>query len=299
MDLVKIGTYIAGKRKALGMTQRQLAEQLGMSDKSVSKWERGVCLPDVSLYSELCLILGISLNEFLAGEDIAREDLIQKSEENILGVATESKQTQRRLKSFLWIPLVVSFAVLAVVGVMLYRFYGPQNHIAPVEKESAERKTVEMLAGSDGAFLYQYTTTDTYTSLKVFISEYHSGELIKKEPVVLGQEEISSPQNGSILILPDFDTFTVKLILADDGAKFSTEIPILEGAEDKAYYGRSSSELTGKTDITYNKEQPLVALLYDREEVQGFRLPDLMNGTTEQLSENDYVYFFSFEFCKE
>ena len=47
MDLVKIGKYIAGKRKDLGMTQKQLAEKLGMSDKSVSKWERGVCLPDV------------------------------------------------------------------------------------------------------------------------------------------------------------------------------------------------------------------------------------------------------------
>ena len=50
MDLVKIGKYIAGKRKALGMTQKQLAEKLNMSDKSVSKWERGICLPDVSVY---------------------------------------------------------------------------------------------------------------------------------------------------------------------------------------------------------------------------------------------------------
>ena len=63
MDLVKIGKYIASKRKSLGMTQKQLAEKLGMSDKSVSKWERGVCLPDVSVYKELCSILGISLNE--------------------------------------------------------------------------------------------------------------------------------------------------------------------------------------------------------------------------------------------
>ena len=53
------------------MTQKQLAEKLGMSDKSVSKWEQGVSLPDVSVYKELCSILGISLNEFLAGEDIA------------------------------------------------------------------------------------------------------------------------------------------------------------------------------------------------------------------------------------
>ena len=59
MDLVKIGKYIAGKRKDLGMTQKQLAEKLGMSDKSVSKWERGVCLPDVSVYSELLSLIHI------------------------------------------------------------------------------------------------------------------------------------------------------------------------------------------------------------------------------------------------
>ena len=71
------------KEKDLGMTQKQLAEKLGMSDKSVSKWERGVCLPDVSVYSELCQILGISINEFLAGEDIVREN-IDKNRKKIL-----------------------------------------------------------------------------------------------------------------------------------------------------------------------------------------------------------------------
>ena len=70
MDQKKIGKYIADKRKALGLTQLQLAEKLNMSDKSVSKWERGVCLPDVSVYTKLCDTLGISLNEFLAGEDL-------------------------------------------------------------------------------------------------------------------------------------------------------------------------------------------------------------------------------------
>ena len=54
MDLIKIGKYIAEKRKALGLTQKQLAEKLNMSDKSVSKWERGICLPDVSIYMEFC-----------------------------------------------------------------------------------------------------------------------------------------------------------------------------------------------------------------------------------------------------
>ena len=80
MDLIKIGKYIAEKRKALGLTQKQLAEQLGMSDKSVSKWERGICLPDVSVYMELCGILGISMNEFLAGEDISEENIVKIAE---------------------------------------------------------------------------------------------------------------------------------------------------------------------------------------------------------------------------
>ena len=65
MDQSKIGAYIAVKRKAQDLTQAQLAQKLGVSDKSVSKWERGVCLPDVSLFQDLCGILGISINEFL------------------------------------------------------------------------------------------------------------------------------------------------------------------------------------------------------------------------------------------
>ena len=298
MELIKIGTYIAGKRKALGMTQKQLAEQLGMSDKSVSKWERGICLPDVTLYAELCQILGISINEFFAGEDIAKEDLMQKSEENIIGVAKESKQKQKRLRSMLCLVLAVSVLVLSAVGIILYRSNGPQNVIAPVDQESVEMKTVELLSGVDGAFMYQYVTTDSYASLKIFVSEYRSGKLIQKEPVLLGYEEIGSPKHGTVLIVPDFDHFAVKIIMADDASKFSTEIPILEGVEDREYYGRSASKITRKTDIIYNEEQPLVALVYGKNQVRSIDLHDVTNGISEALAENDYVYYFSFEFCK-
>ena len=83
MDLIKIGKHIAEKRKALGLTQKQLADKLNMSDKSVSKWERGICLPDVSVYLELCEILDMSINEFLAGEEIPAEKLAEKSADNL------------------------------------------------------------------------------------------------------------------------------------------------------------------------------------------------------------------------
>ena len=110
MDLIRIGQYIAGKRKVLGLTQKQLAEKLGVSDKSVSKWERGVCLPDVSLYTELCAALGIGINEFLSGDDIAENDLPRRAEENILQTAADGKRRQKRLKCMVAALLIVSAA---------------------------------------------------------------------------------------------------------------------------------------------------------------------------------------------
>lgn len=90
MDNVKIGKLIAECRKIKKMTQKELADKLGVTDKSVSKWERGVCLPDVSLYMELCNILEISLNEFFLGERIEDNDFKKKADENLLKVIENS-----------------------------------------------------------------------------------------------------------------------------------------------------------------------------------------------------------------
>ncbi|MBO5495847.1 MAG: helix-turn-helix transcriptional regulator, partial [Oscillospiraceae bacterium] len=146
MDLVKIGKYLAAKRKALGLTQRQLAEQLGMSDKSVSKWEWGVCLPDVSLYEGYCAILGISLHEFLAGEDLAEENIVKQSEENLIQVATDSKQRQKKLKAVIAALAVLTLAAGVLAALLLLRPGRPRNSITPMDRESAEMKTAELLS---------------------------------------------------------------------------------------------------------------------------------------------------------
>ena len=299
MDLIKIGQYIAGKRKDHGLTQRQLAEKLGMSDKSVSKWERGICLPDVSVYSDLCQILGISINEFLAGEDIVHEDLIQKSEENIIGIAVESKRKQSHLKTIIYLLLAISVLAISIIGVSMYRSSRPQNFIAPVEKDSIEMETAKLLSGPDGAYIYKFTTTDEYKSLKLYFSKYQSGVLQDKENMELGFADIDSPKYGEILLVPDFKRFVLKIIIAADGSKISTEIPILEDVTDREYYGRSATEISEKTDILYNEEQALIAFIYDNNEMRVLDINDLMNGQTDSLSMNDYVYYFSFEFCKE
>lgn len=298
MDLIKIGKYIAGKRKSLGMTQRQLAEKLGMSDKSVSKWERGVCLPDVSVYKELCSILGISLNEFLAGEDIAPENMIQKSETNIIEVIRDNINKQKCLKVMRCILLVISICAVAVIGFIIYRLKKPQNYISPIAKDSIEMQTAELLAGPDGAFIYKFVTTDEYKKLRLHIYQYESGKLSNQDKVEIGFEDIGSPKSGEIVMVPDFGNYVIKLIISGDGSKLSTEIPVLENVEDREYYGRSATEIQNVVDIRYNKQQPLIAFLYDDDTMSVPALDDLINSQTDLLSKNDYVYYVAFEFCK-
>ena len=298
MDLIKIGKYIAGKRKSLGMTQKQLAEKLGMSDKSVSKWERGVCLPDVSVYKELCSILGISLNEFLAGEDIAQENIIQKSETNIIEIIRDNINKQKCLKIMKCILLVISICVVSVIGFIIYHLKKPQNYISPIAKDSIEMQTAELLAGPDGAFVYKFITTDEYKKLRLYIYQYESGKLSNQDKVEMGFEDIHSPKSGEIIMVPDFDNYVIKLIISGEGSKLSTEIPILENVENREYYGRAATEIKNVVDIRYNKQQPLIAFVYDDDEMSVPTLDDFINSQTDFLSKNDYVYYVAFEFCK-
>ena len=301
MDLVKIGKYIAGKRKDLGMTQKQLAEKLGMSDKSVSKWERGVCLPDVSVYSELCQILGISINEFLAGEDIVRENIAKKSEENIIGLATDSKQKQKRLKYIIGILLVTAAIVVLTVGIMIFRKNMPQNFIVPVDKDSIEMKTAEMLSGVDGAFMYKYTATNEFKTLYIHIWQYGEGKLVDRQRAGLSYEGMDSPPNGTIIIVPQFKDRTVKIIIADDESQGDMLIPILEDVPEGEHYGygRAATEIQEKTDIVYDEQQPLLALIYDNDEARTFDFSYIVNDQLDALEMDDYVYYFSFEFRTE
>ena len=91
MDVEKTGKLIAMMRREKGLTQTKLADMLGVTDKSVSKWENGVCLPDVSLYKKICDILGITLNEFFAGEKISDENYKEVANENLFKALEESK----------------------------------------------------------------------------------------------------------------------------------------------------------------------------------------------------------------
>lgn len=298
MDLVKIGKYIAGKRKALGMTQKQLAEKLNMSDKSVSKWERGICLPDVSVYMELCEMLGISINEFLAGEDIDAENVEKKSEDNIIQVTKDSKKKQKNLKSIL--AVVTTFAVIMVLvlgAVFVHKVMQPKNYITAVDRTSAEMKTEELLSGADGAYLFNFYAKEEYKTLTIYLSEYQAGELINKSKVAdLDYDGLESAKRGVIAVIPDFELFRVKLIIADDYSKCSTDFPILENVENREYYGRSATQVEGEVPIQRDTEQGLMALIYGEDGLETIPVKEMEQGNFRE--KNDYVYYLSFRFEK-
>ena len=291
MDLVKIGKYIAEKRKALG-------EKLNMSDKSVSKWERGICLPDVSVYMELCEILGISINEFLAGEDIDAENVEKKSEDNIIQVTKDSKKKQKNLKSIL--AVVTTFAVIMVLvlgAVFVHKVMQPKNYITAVDRTSAEMKTAELLSGADGAYLFNFYAKEEYKTLTIYLSEYQAGELINKSKVAdLDYDGIESAKRGVIAVIPDFELFRVKLIIADDYSKCSTDFPILENVENREYYGRSATQVEGEVPIQRDTEQGLMALIYGEDGLEAIPVKEMEQGNFRE--KNDYVYYLSFRFGK-
>lgn len=114
MDQIKIGKFISQMRKEKGLTQKQLGEELLISDKTVSKWETGKGLPEVSLMLPLCEKLGINVNELLTGERIPDEDYKKKAEENIMNIMREKEESIRKI-----ITSVSTCAIALLAGVTI------------------------------------------------------------------------------------------------------------------------------------------------------------------------------------
>ena len=116
LDQIRIGRFIAQCRKTGGLTQRQLADGLGISDKTVSKWECGNGLPEVSLMLPLCAVLGITVNDLLSGERVAQADYQKKAEENMMELIRENAENKKRLALSLICAAITGIAVCALIA---------------------------------------------------------------------------------------------------------------------------------------------------------------------------------------
>ena len=100
MNQEKIGKFIASCRKQKNITQQELAEKLGVSDRTIGNWENGRNMPDLSLFKPLCKELDISLNDFLSGERVTEKEYQEKLEENIVKTLDYSSQKIKNLMLF-------------------------------------------------------------------------------------------------------------------------------------------------------------------------------------------------------
>ena len=126
MDQLKIGKFIAECRKQKSLTQMQLAEKLNITDKAISKWERGITMPDTSIMFELCDILDISVNELLSGEKIDMENNNQKNEQLLLDMSKELEAKNKTIWSSMWLIMIVSITVL-IAGIFVAAFLIPEG----------------------------------------------------------------------------------------------------------------------------------------------------------------------------
>ena len=131
MNQIKIGKFIADCRRQVNLTQMQLAEKLGITDKAVSKWERGIAMPDTSIMLELCDILHISVNELLCGEKISMENNNQKNEELMLAMAKELEQKNKTVWDSMWAIMIVSMTAL-LAGIFTVAFLVPEGPLMAV-----------------------------------------------------------------------------------------------------------------------------------------------------------------------
>ncbi|MBR4618194.1 MAG: helix-turn-helix domain-containing protein [Bacilli bacterium] len=124
MDLIKIGKFIANCRKEKKITQEQLAEKLCITDRAVSKWERGLSLPDADKMLDLCNTLDINVNELLNGEKIDMKDYKKKNEELLLELAKQDELKNKRLIKDMWaitIPTFIFYIALVIISSTLLK----------------------------------------------------------------------------------------------------------------------------------------------------------------------------------
>ena len=119
MDQIKIGKFIAERRKNAKLTQLQLAEQLDITDRAVSKWETGKAMPDSSIMLELCDVLGISVNDLLCGEVVTMDNYNKELENNLLEMIKQKEENDRRLLRMEIVMGVIAILPLLAAGVIV------------------------------------------------------------------------------------------------------------------------------------------------------------------------------------
>lgn len=182
MDQEKIGKFIFELRKEKKMTQQELADKIGVTDRAISKWENGRGMPDLSLMKPLCDVLGITLNELISGERIEKKELQKKSEENILKTINYSNKKTKYFKIFLGC-LITIFLLLILMFVVDVRRMNDNEEVVfstwgfdyfpaiNLNDEEVEIAVKNFLVDKGDKESKRYEDSKTFVSMRVFLLE--------------------------------------------------------------------------------------------------------------------------------
>ena len=120
MNQEKIGKFIAECRKKKNMTQQELSEKLGVSDRTVGNWENGRNMPDLSLFKPLCNELDISLNDLMSGEKVNEKEYYEKLEENIMNTIDYSNKKIENRNNFIGLIFIIFGILISITAIAIF-----------------------------------------------------------------------------------------------------------------------------------------------------------------------------------
>ena len=177
MNQVKIGKFIAEKRKEKKLTQQQLAEKLGVSDRAISNWENGKNMPDISLFPIISKELDVTVNDLMSGEKVDKKNYQEKFEENIIYTIDKTvKKENRILKIILW--SIFAFVFLSVMYVSIESVYLHSDMDST--KLIKKRYAVDIHAGDNEYF------EQTIYSYGFYVKYYYKQKDPSKQRIIRG-----------------------------------------------------------------------------------------------------------------
>lgn len=302
MDQKKIGRYIADKRRVTGLTQEELGSCLGVSSKAVSKWERGICLPDVGLYKELCRILEISLNEFFAGEDIDEKQLVSQSERNLMSVSRDGinkLKSSRKLIVLLAILLALLIAGSITKMARDGAFY--RNYVEPYTGAAADKELAQCL-GIDGmSSIVAFRVAEDITDVKFVMREYEKGRLVSEDAIfgIPDIKEKGAAAEGLIGIITDFNTGNVRLAVYGDNGAIGASLdgwelfgPITAATNTDSY---CSDSITTRKKVQKG-ETTAISMLMIGNSFPGIAVQDAWDHGDKYFKDTKHAYVFAVRF---
>lgn len=224
MDVIKIGSFIKMQRTQLNMTQKDLAEKIGCTDKAISRWETGKGMPDSSFLIPLADILGLTVNELLTGEKIPKETFTQKSEDNLVdAVQKTEKAVREKKKAKFFLTVTVIFCILSV-SFLIKTVIDKQNSVTYTGHFNTKNRiaVIELLIDLDSRNSY-FSENTVCTNFDVILD---SDGNFKRAEITMNDESMHEYIN-MVLLSPSEQPEQLSYIITKKYGYYSTEDGIL------------------------------------------------------------------------